>query len=227
MKWFKHLAEAHDDEKLSEVLCIHGPGAYGVFWLIVESIAAQMDKSDRCSAKYHVKKWASIAHVDRRTLARYLQTFNILTLIVYQECDNFVTIEIPNLLKLRDNYTKDLQVTNKKSSKQEVEVEVEEPKPEIKVDLRKEEVVRIITYLNKKTGKSYRPSTASYATMILARMGEGFEPEDFKTVIDNQCREWIGTEHEQYIRPQTLFQASKFDGYLQNTGKTSTKGYYD
>lgn len=135
MKWFKHFSDAHDDEKLSEALCIHGAGAYGVFWLIVEAVAAQMDGTNKCLARYHYKKWATITHVDRRTLTRYLQTFNILTLIVSQECDNFVTIEIPKLLKLRDNYTKDLQATTRKTSKQEVEVEVEEEKTEDSLDI--------------------------------------------------------------------------------------------
>ena len=126
MKWFKHFSDAHDDEKLSEVLCIHGPGAYGVFWLIVESIAAQMDETNKCEVRYHIKKWAGLLHVDRRTLAKYLQTFDNLTLLVLHDCDNFVTIKIPKLLKLRDNYTKDLQAPKKKTTKQEVEVEVEE-----------------------------------------------------------------------------------------------------
>lgn len=127
MKWFKHFSDASHDEKMSEVLDLHGANAYGVFWLIVEAIAMQMDDSVKCEARYSMKKWANITHVDRRTLARYLQTFNILTLIVQQNCDKFVTIKIPKMLELRDNHTKNLQATIPVTCKQEVEVEVDKP----------------------------------------------------------------------------------------------------
>jgi uncharacterized phage protein (TIGR02220 family) len=50
--------------------------------------------------------------------------------------------------------------------------------------------------------------------MISARIEEGYKLEDFKIVIDNMVAKWKGTEWEQYLRPQTLFQASKFENYL-------------
>lgn len=127
MKWFKHLSEAPDDEKLAEVLDEHGAGGYGVWWLIVEAVARQMDKTTKCDVRYSFKKWVRITHVDRRTLAKYLQTFDNLALIVLQNCDKFVTISIPKLRDLRDNHTNNLQVTTPPACKQEVEVEVEEP----------------------------------------------------------------------------------------------------
>jgi hypothetical protein len=37
--------------------------------------------------------------------------------------------------------------------------------------------------------------------------------EDFKRVIDIKAAEWLGTENDQYLRPQTLF-GTKFEGYL-------------
>ena len=135
MKWFKHLSDAGHDEKLAEVLDLHGASGYGAFWLIVEAVASQMDKSDKCEVKYSMKKWSYITHTDRRTLAKYLQTFGNLALIVLQICDKIVTIKIPKLLDLRDNHTTNLQVTKPATCKQEVEVEVEvevdkeKPKP--------------------------------------------------------------------------------------------------
>ena len=133
MKWFKHLSEAPDDEKLAEVLDLHGASGYGVWWLIVEAVAKQMDKTNKCEVRYSSKKWSRVAHVDSRTLAKYLQTFSNLALIVQQKCDKFVTISIPKLLDLRDNHTNNLQVTKPPACKQEVEVEVDKNlKPENK-----------------------------------------------------------------------------------------------
>ena len=71
----------------------------------------------------------------------------------------------------------------------------------------------IIEYLNKKAGTKYRASSKKTKSCIHARLAEGFTLEDFKTVIDKKCEEWIGTEYEQYLRPETLF-GTKFESYL-------------
>lgn len=78
---------------------------------------------------------------------------------------------------------------------------------------RKEKAKEIIEYLNSKTGSGYRYSKASL-TPIKARLAEGFTVEDCERVIDTKAEEWGGTEMERYLRPQTLFSASKFEGYL-------------
>lgn len=71
----------------------------------------------------------------------------------------------------------------------------------------------IVSYLNEKAGTNYRHTTAKTKTAIHARLAEGFTVEDFKTVIDKKCAEWIGNEYEKYLRPETLF-GTKFEGYL-------------
>ena len=71
----------------------------------------------------------------------------------------------------------------------------------------------IIAYLNEKTSSRYR-STDSTKKLIRARLEEGFTKEDFFTVIDNKVKTWKGTEWEKFLRPETLFCASKFQGYL-------------
>lgn len=72
----------------------------------------------------------------------------------------------------------------------------------------------IIDYLNQKAGTRYRATTSSTRKHIKARIAEGFTVEDFKTVIDKKCAEWLGnSKMEQYLRPETLF-GTKFEGYL-------------
>ena len=46
---------------------------------------------------------------------------------------------------------------------------------------------------------------------------------NFFTVIDNKVSSWKGTEWEKYLRPETLFCASKFQGYLNEKSTISTK----
>lgn len=83
------------------------------------------------------------------------------------------------------------------------------------------EVIKdIIDYLNMKSNSSYKYSTEKTKSLIKARMNDGFTLEDFKKVIDNKCDEWIGTDFEKFLRPETLF-SNKFESYLNQ--KTSTK----
>ncbi|ETO40012.1 hypothetical protein B808_1121 [Fructilactobacillus florum 8D] len=74
----------------------------------------------------------------------------------------------------------------------------------------------IIDYLNAETGKHYL-NTSANRRLIEARFKDGFTVSDFKTVIDNQSFAWSrDRKMSQYLRPATLFQASKFEGYLNN-----------
>jgi uncharacterized phage protein (TIGR02220 family) len=71
----------------------------------------------------------------------------------------------------------------------------------------------IIAYLNEQCKSRYRV-TESTKKLIHARFQEGFTKEDFICVIDNKVKTWKGNEWEKYLRPETLFCASKFQGYL-------------
>jgi uncharacterized phage protein (TIGR02220 family) len=88
-------------------------------------------------------------------------------------------------------------------------------------DTDSEQVRLVLDYLNQQTGATYG-MTKTNVECITARMKEGYSVNEFKTVIDRKCRQWLGTEQEKYLRPITLFQASKFENYL-NEPETNTK----
>lgn len=71
----------------------------------------------------------------------------------------------------------------------------------------------IVNYLNQVTGAHYKPSSNKTKTCIHARWQEGFRLDDFKIVINKKYNEWVGTELEKYLRPETLF-GTKFESYL-------------
>ena len=84
-----------------------------------------------------------------------------------------------------------------------------------KDNIGKDIYVEIIQYLNEKTHKSYKWQTKSTQRMINGRIEDGFSIDDFKTVIDKKCAEWLGDkEMDQYLRPETLFAAKHFESYL-------------
>jgi uncharacterized phage protein (TIGR02220 family) len=81
---------------------------------------------------------------------------------------------------------------------------------------------KVIQYLNLKSGATYT-NNKSNCECIAARMDEGFTISEFKIVIERKCRQWMGTEQEKYLRPITLFQAKKFENYL-NEPETKENG---
>lgn len=79
--------------------------------------------------------------------------------------------------------------------------------------------VEIVDYLNEKIGARYSAKSSKTQTLINARMNEGFTLEDFKTVIDKKCNDWLkDTKMSKYLRPETLF-GTKFEGYLNEIQK--------
>lgn len=85
-----------------------------------------------------------------------------------------------------------------------------------------EAVKEVIDYLNQKAGTKYRSTTAATKRLVGARLKEGFTVDDCKKVIDNKVADWLGDEKmKNYLRPNTLFQASKFESYLNEVPKKS------
>ena len=85
------------------------------------------------------------------------------------------------------------------------------------------EIKGIIEYLNIKSNSHYKYSTDKTQNLIKARIKDGFTLDDFKIVIDKKCEEWLGTDFEKFLRPETLF-SNKFEGYLNQkiTAKKKT-----
>jgi len=94
------------------------------------------------------------------------------------------------------------------------------------------EVDSVIDHLNEKIGSSYGHSKNSREP-ISGRMADGHSAEDCKLVIDFKVNDWLGTDQEQYLRPNTLFRPKNFPGYLfaaqrwDKTGRPRKNGKKD
>ena len=111
--------------------------------------------------------------------------------------------------------------------------------PQVRVDKgRKEYLVEqdstggvfeeIIDYLNAKTGKNFRVSCKATQRLISARISEEFTVSDLKRVIDTKCEQWLNdTERKKYLRPETLFSATHFESYLNETPQSSREEEQD
>ena len=73
----------------------------------------------------------------------------------------------------------------------------------------------ILEYLSTRWERTFKSD--SHLTPIEARLNDGHSTEDLKLVVDHKLSQW-GKDKKMrtYLRPTTVFQASKFDGYLND-----------
>lgn len=213
-------------EGVDALFAAEGFAGYGRWVRLLEIVAFKMDKTSRCHAEYSIQKWCSLLGLKRKKLISFLELTEdkLKTKVVYSE--DAIRIEIPNLLKKRDNYTSDLEVNPKQLPSKEVEVEVdkEEDKDYIakngKLSGKPDDMVlEVITYLNSTADLNYRSSGKETIRLIKAREKEGYILEDFRAVIDSRTAQWkTDPKMSQYLRPQTLF-GTKFEAYLNEARK--------
>lgn len=139
-----------------------------------------------------------------------------------QEENKIKTKENQKEIKTKSNEN---QKENENKTHQDVNVIVN-VNDNVDVNVKKislEEIKGIIEYLNIKSNSHYKYSTDKTQTLIKARIKDGFTLDDFKIVIDKKCEEWLGTDFEKFLRPETLF-SNKFEGYLNQkiTAKKKT-----
>ena len=73
----------------------------------------------------------------------------------------------------------------------------------------------IIKYLNEKTNRNYSSKSTANRKFVAGRLKEGYTEKDLKKVIDTMCSKWlIDPKMNMYLRPETLFNATKFQTYI-------------
>ena len=83
----------------------------------------------------------------------------------------------------------------------------------------------VIEYLNNKLNTKYKHTSKAIQKHISARIKEGYKYEDFVFVIDVKYKYWYGTAMAKYLRPETLFNAEKFQSYINQKGATNETNF--
>jgi uncharacterized phage protein (TIGR02220 family) len=82
----------------------------------------------------------------------------------------------------------------------------------------------VLAHLNEKAGHAYKPVPA-HTKLIAARLDEGATVEECKAVIDAKVAEWADVDAmRKFLRPATLFAASKFANYVGQLGAEGASG---
>lgn len=121
MKWFKHLSNARNDERIAQLEDAAGLEGYGFYFKLLEIVAQAMNESNNCTVTYSIARWATLTNshpIKARTLLGKVGSSGLVELRF--EGDR-AEVRIPNLLKHRDNHSRNLQATVKQEKSREEE----------------------------------------------------------------------------------------------------------
>ena len=253
VKWIKIVTDIFDDEKILLIEHMPSADSMIVIWFKLLCFAGKQNNSgvimlnDRIA--YTDEMLATIFRRDVNTVRMALAVFEQFDMI--RIVDGVITIpnwgkhqNLDQLEKKKEYMRKymreyrekqqlltdgavDKNHENESNSKTNSNANVSRLDKEEDKDTDKEEEKNIyapvISFLNEKACTKYKPTSGKTQALIRARVNEGFTLEDFQTVISKKCAEWMGTDMEKYLRPETLF-GTKFEGYLNsNNGKELKK----
>lgn len=253
IKWIKITTDMFDNRKIKHLRKLPEGNNIVLIWVMLLTMAGRCNSGGLIflteNIPYTPKMLADELDFEETTVQlalRALEEFNMIvtdqgffTIAGWEEYQN---IEGMDKIREQNRIRKQNQRERQRLALKEGHVKsrdshaTEEDKEEDKdKEKDKESISTIVSYLNEKAGTKYRASTEKTQSKIKARLADGYSIEDFKTVIDKMCAEWIGDEKmERFLRPETLF-GPKFESYLnaritkkqKNTGLPSGSGQND
>ena len=88
--------------------------------------------------------------------------------------------------------------------------------PEVKGKKYHDDARTVLAMLNELSQRAFR-ETDSNLTFISERLKEvGVTLDGVRVMMVRQCKRWLGTPSAEYLRPETLFNKTKFDAYYAN-----------
>lgn len=140
-------------------------------------------------------KWYSINYDDERLFSAFSQNEQI---HLSKMTNSIQSNRVNGISQNEVTNTRDYTETNQNNNVEQVDI-----------------AFKIIEYLNIKANKNYKSTTAQTKRLINGRLAEGYTLEDFKRVIDVKVKDWLHhKDMNKYLRPDTLFNATKFEAYL-------------
>ena len=247
VKWIKITTDMFDNRKIKHLRRLPDGNNIVLIWIMLLTMAGRCNSGGMIflteNIPYTPKMLADELGFEENTVKLALEALERFGMIIsdaeyfaiagwteHQNTEGLEKIKEQNRIRQKKWYDKQKALPNAKPNvsitqpnatdiDKEKEGEEEKEKDTIPYD-------SIVAYLNEKAGTNYRASSAKTKTAIHARFADGFTEDDFRTVIDKKCAEWIGTEWEKFLRPETLF-GTKFEGYLNaNVVKNTQKKSY-
>lgn len=247
VKWIKITTDMFDNRKIRHLRRLPDGNSIVLIWVMLLTMAGRCNSGGMIflteNIPYTPKMLADELNFEETTVQLALNALDKLGMICTND-DGFLAVtgweehqNIEGMEKIRESRrlaqarwrakraalptsTVDSTVDSTKIQSNNAEEDKER-----ELELEKDSIIytSVIDYLNQKAGTNYRASSKKTRSLIHARIKEGFTLDDFKTVIDKKCAEWLGSDMAQYLRPETLF-GTKFEGYLNaKTSRTTQR----
>lgn len=232
VKWIKLSTALPDNRKIKQIRRLPDGDTVALMWVFLMCLAGETNDEGMVyftpEIPFTEEMLADQFGIDINTIRLGLSTFQRFGMI--EVVDNIICLSswekwqaVDGLAVIREQTRKRVakhrekqklaagNVTCNVTVTQSNATDIEEDKER---DKEKEIFSSIVAYLNEKAGTKFRSSSDRTQSLIRARLAEGFTLDDFKTVIDKKCADWFNTPYQQYLRPITLFDKTKFENYL-------------
>ena len=104
MRWLKHMTCANRDEKMMRIMDKFGAAGYGMYWLVLETIAEKLDENNDTFVEMSAQSWRKLTGISPQTLKNFLSFCQVLGLFTIENNRDLIKVDCPNLLKYRDEY---------------------------------------------------------------------------------------------------------------------------
>ena len=246
VKWIKITTDMFDNRKIKHLRRLPDGNSIVLIWVMLLTLAGRCNSGGMIflteNIPYTPKMLADELDFEESTVQLALTVLEQLGMI-QTNSEGFLAVtgweehqNIEGMEKIRESKrlaqarwrAKQAAIAEKSTVDSTVDsTEIENNNADKDIDKEKEEdreiYIKVIQHLNEKAGTRYKPSSSKTKTCIHARLAEGFTLDDFYMVIDKKCAEWIGTDWEKFLRPETLF-GTKFEGYLNSKGRVNGNG---
>lgn len=229
MRWIKHDSDANQDAKLQNVLLDYGLEGYGLYWYCIELIAGKVDKDNitfelEHDARIIARNVGSTAQKVEEMMRYFVDLGlfedsqgTITCLKLARRLDKSMTSN-PEMRQLIENIKSHDSIMTQSEKPMQDKIRLDKTRvdnKEIPLSSCNDDVKSVVDQMNSILNSKYKPSTKSHAQNISARLDEGHSIDDLILVVKDRLSVWgDDPKMAQYLRPQTIFQAGKFNGYL-------------
>lgn len=245
IKWVKIMTDMFDNRKIKHLRKLPEGNNIVLIWVMLLTMAGRCNAGGMIflteNIPYTPKMLADELGFEENTVRlalQMLEQFNMITTdhahFAIAGWDEYQNIEGLDKIREQNRLRKQAQRARQKAlppASRDVTGQVtpchatdKEEDKDIDKEEEKNIYAPVISFLNEKAGTKYKPTSSKTQALIRARTAEGFTLEDFQAVITKKCAEWLGTDMEKYIRPETLF-GTKFEGYLNTGGRKDGKNH--
>lgn len=235
IKWIKITTDMFDNRKIKHLRKLPEGNNIVLIWVMLLTMAGRCNSGGLIflteNIPYTPKMLADELDFEENTVQLALKALEQFNMIVtdqgffsiagweeYQNAEGLDKIreqtrqrvaahrEKQKLLSAR-NVTCNATVTDGNATEEDKEEDTDKEKD-------KENISIVVSYLNEKAGTNFKATTKNTQSKIKARFAEGFTLDNFKTVIDKKCKDWLkDSKMAKYLRPETLF-GTHFESYL-------------